>query len=224
VSFERMEQTILATAGELFDRQGFNQTSLQDIAEALGMARPSLYHYFANREQILSAGVDRLTEHRDALTAELRRLEGDPVERLRASLLGLGAVLSENPVWVRVLLRDSVALPSDVRDRDRASRLRYFDLLVGTLRDGIDGGYLRPVDERAVALTLLASLTGLQGQYEAAADANVPQSDAVQLTVEIAMHGILVGERRAGTPLERGLQLIREGTALIERASAHEGS
>ena len=40
VSFGKMEQAILEAAGDLFDRKGFNQTTLQDIADAIGMARP----------------------------------------------------------------------------------------------------------------------------------------------------------------------------------------
>jgi AcrR family transcriptional regulator len=221
VSFEKMEQTILAAAGALFDRQGFNQTSLQHIADALGMARPSLYHYFDNREQILVAGVERLTEQRNVITEELRNVEGDPVEKLTALLLGLGTLLSENPVWVRILLRDAVALPEDARARDLESRITYFELLVETLREGIELGYVRAHDERATAITILSSLTGLQVQFAAPID--LSHEDMTRLTVEIILHGILERDRREGTPLDRGLQLIREGTDLVERASNIDG-
>jgi AcrR family transcriptional regulator len=107
VSFGKMEQAILEAAGDLFDRKGFNQTTLQDIADAIGMARPSLYHYFNNREQILAAGVDMLTKQRDVIVEELRELDGDPVQRLTALMLGLATLISAHPVWVRILLRIS---------------------------------------------------------------------------------------------------------------------
>ena len=217
VSFGKMEQAILETAADLFDRKGFNQTSLRDIADAIGMARPSLYHYFDNREQILAAGIDQLSKRRDAMTEELRELDGDPVQRLSALMLGLGMLISAQPVWVRISLREEVALPDETRLRDRKSRLDFFDLLVETLKDGGKHGYLRANDERATALTIISALSGLQGHYAATAD-TTPE-EATRLTVDVILHGVLDPSRRTGTPLERGLQLIREGTELIQRSS-----
>ena len=218
VSFGKMEQTILETAGELFDRKGFNQTSLQDIADAVGMARPSLYHYFDNREQILAAGIDLVIKQRDAMTEELRKLDGDPVQRLTALMLGLGTLVSEHPEWVRIALRDETALPEDTRLSDRQSRLAYLELLLQTLTDGGRLGYLRPHDERATAVTIISALSGLQGHYAATADTS--PEEATRLAVDVILRGVLDTTRRPGTPVERGLQLIREGTELIKRAAA----
>ncbi len=218
VSFGKMEQAILETAADLFDRKGFNQTSLQDIADAIGMARPSLYHYFNNREQILAAGIDQLSKRRDAMTGQLRELDGDPVQRLNTLMIGLGMLISEYPVWVRISLREEAALPDETRVRDRKSRLAFFELLVDTLKDGGKLGYLRAHDERATALTIISALSGLQGHY--VATANTTPEEATRLTVDVILHGLLDPTKRVGTPLERGLQLIREGTELIQRSSS----
>lgn len=217
VSFGKMEQAIVETAGDLFDRKGFNQTTLQDIADAIGMARPSLYHYFDNREQILAAGIDVLTKQRDTITQGLRELDGDPLQRLTALILGLGTLISEHPVWIRIALRDEAALPADARARDRESRMAYFELLVQTLADGNELGYLRAHDERATALTIIAALTGLQGHYVATIDKS--PEEAMRLAVDVILHGVVDPTRRPGTPVERGLELIREGTELIQRAT-----
>jgi AcrR family transcriptional regulator len=217
VSFGKTEQTILETAGELFDRKGFNQTSLQDIADEIGMARPSLYHYFDNREQILAAGIDLVTKQRDAVTEALRELDGDPLQRLNALMLGLGTLITEHPVWVRITLRDEAALPEEARVRDRESRLAFFELLVETLKAAGEVGYLRAHDERATAMTIVSALSGLQGHYAATTDTS--PEEATRLTVDVILHGIVDPSRRPGTPIERGLQLIRDGLALIERAN-----
>ena len=219
VSFGKMEQAILETAADLFDRKGFNQTSLQDIADAIGMARPSLYHYFDNREQILAAGIDQLTKRRDAMTDELRELDGDPLQRLTALMLGLGTLISEHPVWVRILLRDEAALPEDTSLRDRDSRLAFLELLIQTLKAADELGYLRAHDQRATALTIISALSGLQGHYAASTDTS--PEEATRLAVDVILHGVLDPTRRPpGTPVERGLQLIREGAELIQRASS----
>ena len=222
VSFEKMEQAILDAAGELFDRKGFNQTSLQDIADALGLSRPSLYHYYENREMILAAGVEIITQERNILIKELRQHDGDPVERITALMLGLGSLVASHPIWVRVLLRDGAALPDDVGRRDRKSRLAYLELLLTALRDGMDAGLVLPHDERVTALTLIAALSGLQGQYVATPEGVSPE-EVTRLTVDIILHGLLTTDRRPGTPVERGLDLIREGVDVIRRTTRDTG-
>ena len=220
-SFERMEQAILAAAGDLFDHRGFNQTSLSDIADAVGVARSTLYHYYDNREQILVAGVEKLTTARNGLNESIRAMPAGPLDRLNGLMVGLGKLVSTNPVWIRILMRDEAALPDDTRTRDRDSRLGYFELLAATLREGTDSGHFRARDEHATALIIISALTGLQGQYAAARVTSI--DDTTQLIVDVILRGVLVEQPRTGPPLERGLDLILEGADLIKRASSPKG-
>lgn len=50
---QRRREDILKKATELFDRQGYANTSLDDIARAVGIAREGIYYYFKNRAEIL---------------------------------------------------------------------------------------------------------------------------------------------------------------------------
>jgi len=50
---QRRREDILRKALELFDRQGYANTSLDDIARAVGIAREGIYYYFKNRAEIL---------------------------------------------------------------------------------------------------------------------------------------------------------------------------
>jgi AcrR family transcriptional regulator len=50
---QRRREDILRKAVELFDRQGYANTSLDDIARAVGIAREGIYYYFKNRAEIL---------------------------------------------------------------------------------------------------------------------------------------------------------------------------
>jgi len=208
---------VLAAAGELFDRKGFNQTSLQDIADAVGMARSSLYYYYDNREKILVAGIEELTTARNTLNGAIREMPRDPRARLDGLMVGLGELISSHPLWIRVLLRDETALPEATRQRDRDSRLEYFELLADTLREGMERGLFRPRDERATALTIISALTGLQGQYAAAAVTSL--RNTTRLIVDVLLQGILADEPQPGPPLERGLDLIAQGVELIRRSA-----
>src|SRR2546421_12907676 len=56
---EARREAILQVAAPLFVRQGFAATSLDDVAAALGLTRPAIYHYFTDKHQILLEIVER---------------------------------------------------------------------------------------------------------------------------------------------------------------------
>ena len=77
---------ILSAAGLLFRERGYRGTDLGDIADAVGLARNSLYRYYPNKDQILLACVRR---DMVPFVAEIELLEGkfaDPMQRIGAWL------------------------------------------------------------------------------------------------------------------------------------------
>lgn len=54
---------ILDVAEELFTQKGFDDTSTNDIINAIGIARGTLYHHFKSKEEILDAVIERMESH-----------------------------------------------------------------------------------------------------------------------------------------------------------------
>ena len=69
-------ERILDVALDLFTDQGFDGTSMREIAERLGISKPAIYYHFASKEEILMALHMRLHEFG---RAALARLAGQPV-------------------------------------------------------------------------------------------------------------------------------------------------
>jgi TetR/AcrR family transcriptional regulator len=44
---------LLSTAAEIFSKRGFRATSMKEIAAAVGMSKPTIYHYFRSKEELL---------------------------------------------------------------------------------------------------------------------------------------------------------------------------
>jgi len=75
------KQRILQTARELFARQGVQQTSLQEIADRLGITKPALYYHFASREDLVRSIVTPLLDDGEGfLTRMEERHDVRPVE------------------------------------------------------------------------------------------------------------------------------------------------
>ncbi|MCE1179148.1 MAG: TetR/AcrR family transcriptional regulator [Micrococcales bacterium] len=67
---EREEQ-ILGIAEEIFARQGYSVTTMEEIAEAAGITKPVIYDYFESKEGLLTAGIARAREALRTSTVEV---------------------------------------------------------------------------------------------------------------------------------------------------------
>lgn len=73
------KQRIQAAARELFARKGVQKTSLQEIADLLGITKPALYYHFASREDLVRSIVQPLIDAgQEFLTAREEAAEQDP--------------------------------------------------------------------------------------------------------------------------------------------------
>ncbi|MBB4682711.1 TetR/AcrR family transcriptional regulator [Amycolatopsis jiangsuensis] len=91
---------IHATALEMFTTQGYERTTLAQVADRLGITRPAVYHHFRSKEDLLTSAYDRLVPDLDALAASLRpapaprRTRRTALDRFATLLAGAdGAVL-----------------------------------------------------------------------------------------------------------------------------------
>jgi AcrR family transcriptional regulator len=214
IRFNKMEEAIISAAGKLFDEEGYRQTTLKDIADALGLARPSLYHYYSNKEEILLAAISPITTRRTEFVNAIRSYESSPVERLTTVLREFALLISENPVWIRVLVREEPAIPEDALHAEIESRMALYNLLVEIIMAGVEDGSIRNLDENAVAYMIISTIAGIAGRYAA------PMPDHVSLTsatVDVLMWGVLEPKPRQGSSIECGIDLVNEGLQLIER-------
>ena len=82
--YDRRQQEVVLGAASVFAARGYDETSVQDLAEDLGIAAGGLYHYFGGKEQLLIAICDQLM---DPLLRDAQELLADDApadEQLRA--------------------------------------------------------------------------------------------------------------------------------------------
>ncbi|MGH7666455.1 MAG: TetR/AcrR family transcriptional regulator [Candidatus Dormibacteria bacterium] len=95
-------EVILQAALDLFTEQGFDKTSLREVAERVGVTKAALYYHFHSKEEILASLVDRVhgVGHHGL---DILPLRGGPVEAtaaLRACELLLDSVLAQRKVFM----------------------------------------------------------------------------------------------------------------------------
>ena len=97
---ESTRERILDVALDLFTDQGFDGTSMREIAERLGISKPAIYYHFGSKEEILMALHMRL---HDFGRAALARLTGQSVTLEQWDSL-LGELLDQMPAQRGVFL------------------------------------------------------------------------------------------------------------------------
>ena len=83
--YDRRQQQVVTEAARVFARHGYDQTTMQELADAVGIAAGGLYHYFGSKEQLLIRICDQLM---NPLLAEAREVVANeaetPAEQLRS--------------------------------------------------------------------------------------------------------------------------------------------
>lgn len=138
---------ILAAAGELIERWGYDKTTVDDIASAAGVAKGTIYLHWKTREALFLALLRR---ERVAMLAEVQQaLAADPAQASPRTLFAqLAAAIDQRPLLQAVLLRDIEVLGRLAEQRvtrpgDLAWRAEFFGYLEtlrthGAVRDDWD--------------------------------------------------------------------------------------
>ena len=81
---EQRRQEIIAAAGVLFQSQGYNRTTMQDIMQELDIAKGTIYHYFKSKDELLEAVVEELVDAELARQQEVvKQAEGSALEKIQ---------------------------------------------------------------------------------------------------------------------------------------------
>jgi AcrR family transcriptional regulator len=144
-------------AARLFAERGYQGTSLADLAEELGVQKPSLYHHIDSKEDLLWAVA---WEGAEAFHAGLDGVAVDAPasERIRLALRAHLAVVSRQLDVATVFVREWRHLAGERRERFVAERRRYEERIRELFRDGVEESELRTdLDVQTAALLFLSA-------------------------------------------------------------------
>lgn len=196
------EIQIRRAAIALFAERGYAATGIRDIARAVGVTTASLYHYIANKHQLLvdimSVGLNSLTDFALESISDVRR----PEDQLALLVGGLVGVHATNRLIARVVDAEVRALEDDVDALAMviAQRDRYESVWANVLRNGLNEGVFTFEDERLTRLALLSACTGMSNWYKPAGDENLRV--ICRHMTEFALHAVKAS--RGGAPITVG--------------------
>lgn len=151
------EAELHATATRLFRQRGYHATSMQDLGEALGMNRGSLYHYISGKDELLWAILNRALDLLEARVLPLLDTDAPPVERLTAAIREHLRVAADHADELSLIQIELRALNPERQREIIHRRNAYENRWRGTIEAGIDDGSLRPFDVRLAGIGILSA-------------------------------------------------------------------
>lgn len=155
------QRAVLRVAVELFNRQGYDATSVGDVARELGLTKSAIYHHVPSKEHLLRSAID---EALDSLTAALDEVAAAPDldagQRLRAAVRSSVTVLVEHLPAVTLLLRVHGNTP--VEQAALARRRAIDQRLADMVRLAVDeGGVRADLDPLVISRLLFGMVNSL---------------------------------------------------------------
>ncbi len=180
---------VIDVARRLFGERGTTDVSMDEIAAEAGVARSTVYVYFANRDELLGACLKRMLDQLLEGIAEDWDRDTEPRARLRVLIEGMFERLDDNPAFFRLALigQGSVAVGSELA----LIGLEVAGMLQGLYLEGLSTGLFRSMDpDRAISL-IGQQIYGAMS-VRAGEPVPLPRADAAAEVTEFVLRGLSV--------------------------------
>jgi AcrR family transcriptional regulator len=200
---------IYRVAAEVMCQKGYEATSMNDIANAVGLTKAGLYHYIRGKEdllfQIMSYGMDMVDQDVIAPAKQV----SDASERLRTIISRHSKRVLEVGGAVSILLDEMYALTPAHRRAIKARKRAYFELIRETLKKLSVEGKLRDVSPTVATFCLFGMLSWVSRWYRK--DGKLTSEQVLGDLLQAALHSVLKdaeksAHREMPVPLKRAVR------------------
>jgi AcrR family transcriptional regulator len=157
-------EAVVRAAARAFNASGYHNTSLDDVAAALGVTKPTVYYYVANKEQLLfecfCAGLEPIRAAvREALAAA-----GPARPRLMHVVSDYAAAIASDYGWCMVRAADQ-DLGAATAQHVRMLKSEIDQGIRQLIRDGIADGSIQRCDPKVASFAIAGALNWIAHWY-----------------------------------------------------------
>jgi len=183
---------IYRVAAEIMCQKGYEATSMNDIADAVGLTKAGIYHYIRGKEdllfEIMSYAMDMVDQDVRVPAQEVEDAEQrlhTIVERHAKRILEVGGA-------VTILLEEMYALTPAHRRIIRARKRAYFDLVRQTLKELAAEGKLRDINPAIGTFALFGMINWISRWYHPGG--KLTPQETLQDVVKVALSAVMKTE------------------------------
>jgi len=151
------KEEILDVATRLFAERGYEGTSMNDVAERVGMRKASLFYHFATKDALYEAVLDRSVASIGAALGAAYAGEGSFAARLEQAADVMTVALGAHPCAACLLLREAMDWGPVIRGKLLDAVLGVLEAGAAFLRAGQEAGEFVEGDAKQLVLTALGT-------------------------------------------------------------------
>ncbi|MED7922749.1 TetR/AcrR family transcriptional regulator [Nonomuraea sp. LP-02] len=180
-------ESVLSVAVAVFNERGYDGTSMEDLARALGVTKSAIYHHVPGKEQLLARALDRALDGLSELAADERAARGPAIDRLEWVVRQSVRVLTERLPYVTLLLR---VRGNSATERAALARRAELEAFVGHLvEEAAAEGAIRPGLDPALVTRLLFGAVGSIAEWHRP-ERDAPAADVADALVRMTFDGL----------------------------------
>lgn len=189
---ERREQ-LLAVALDVFAREGFHETSMNDVAEAAGITKPVLYQHFESKRELYLAVIEEAGRRMIDAIGHESLANTDERERTRRGFAAYFRWVSDDHDAFKVLFASGSRRDPEFNEIVRSFTAQMADLIEPLITADID-----PDHRRTLAYAIVGMTEGVSRRLIETGDDFDPDLVARQVT-DLAWAGLRAAQRPAST-------------------------
>ncbi len=183
------QKAIVAAAAELFAREGFGATSLDDIAEKLGATKGALYYHIKNKEEILRLIFLTVLTASEEPLRHIVEANDPPQEKLRKAIEHHVAVAADRSPSMTVFYREQPHLTGPFAKEILLRKKAYEHYIERIIEEGQAAGLFQPeLDSKIIAFGLLGMCNWLSQWYKA--NGQYPHQDIAAMFMTMVGQGL----------------------------------
>ncbi len=193
-SESQTKSSIIEEASQIFLRKGYNNTTISEIMESVGITKPSFYYYFKNKKDLYLNCLGSIFDTFSKRALDSIRREKKPLRRLEKRWKA-GHAYSSRVLTSINLLKDSLR-QDEHEERTKAEeilRKAWVDPLARDLERGIKSGEIRPVNSEIASFAMISMLDTFS--YREILDQKYGSEQVLEAVYDIVMHGLLQIDR-----------------------------
>jgi AcrR family transcriptional regulator len=187
---------IVAKAREEFFTHGFSKVTTDELAEALGISKKTLYQHFSSKEELLRAAVYQLRDELSmALESTVDRDDLDFVEKLRTIMTAIGTRVSQlrQPFFEDIERK----APQIWKELEAFRREKIFTVMGKLFAQGSRSGMLRKDIDPQLFMLMFFAVVQQTINPESLSHLPYSASQVFDTLIKVLMEGVLTDEARA---------------------------
>ncbi|HTX13039.1 MAG TPA: TetR/AcrR family transcriptional regulator [Solirubrobacteraceae bacterium] len=189
---KKRQREIIDAAAEIFYRKGYSETSVQDVADAVGILKGSLYYYIDSKEDLLFQMLLEVHEDAKSVVTETASLEIPPLDRLRRYIQRHVEYNARNLAKIAVYYHDFGLLSPERRKAIVGQRNFYEDFVQGLIREAQQRDEVDPsVDPLLISNAIFGVANWLYTWYRP--DGSATPEYLGKLYAEVIVEGVTAG-------------------------------